>query len=84
MLLCYSHSHCVVTSERFHFYIISGALMKPENVQVAAPVKNKRYENTISWNGTWPSSTVFVVMVRQWKKGKSTDANTVWIELMQV
>ncbi|CAH3123485.1 unnamed protein product [Porites lobata] len=59
-------------------------LMKPENVQVAAPVKNKRLENyTISWNGTWPSSTVFVVMVKQWKKGKSTDANTVWIELMQ-
>ena len=85
MLLCYSHSHCVVTSEWFHFYIISGALMKPENVQVAAPVKNKRLENyTISWNGTWPSSTVFVVMVKQWKKGKSTDANTVWIELMQV
>lgn len=60
--------------------------MKPENVHVAAPVRNKRLQNyTISWNGTWPISlTVFVVMVKQWKKGKSTDANTVWKELMQV
>lgn len=59
--------------------------MKPENVQVAAPVRNKRLENyTISWKGKWPSSTVFVVLAKQWKKGSSTDANTVWIELMQV
>ena len=59
--------------------------MKPENVHVAASVRNKRLENyTIIWNGTWPSSTVFVVMVKQWKKGSSTDANTEWIELMQV
>ena len=59
--------------------------MKPENVQVAAPVRNKKLQNyTISWNGTWTSSTVFVVMAKQWKKGTSTDANTVWIELTQV
>ena len=59
--------------------------MKPENVHVAASVRNKRLENyTIIWTGTWPSSTVFVVMVKQWKKGSSTDANTEWIELMQV
>ena len=61
--------------------------MRPENVQVSVPERKKRSQNyTISWNGTWPFATVFVVMAKQQKKGSSsdTDAPQDWKEVKQV
>ena len=62
--------------------------MRPENVQVSVPERNKKSQNyTISWNGTnWPSSTVFVVMAKKHQKGLSSGADTAndWTEIKQV
>ena len=59
--------------------------MRPEDVQAVVVSKRKKITDlnyTISWNGSWPSSTVFVVMSRQQKKLTSLDAE--WAEIKQV
>lgn len=59
--------------------------MRPEDVQAVVVSKRKKITDlnyTISWNGSWPSSTVFVVMSRQQKKLTSLDSE--WTEFKQV
>lgn len=59
-------------------------LMRPEDVQAVVVSKRKKIADlnyTISWNGSWPSSTVFVVMSRQQKKLTSLDSE--WTEFKQ-
>lgn len=59
--------------------------MKPENVQVSVPERNKKAQSnnyyTISWNGTWPTGTVFVVLAKQ-QRGSSLEDS--WTEIKQV
>ena len=61
--------------------------MTPENVHVsAAPVTNKESSGkfTISWNGTWPLNTIFILMSRWHKKGMFLDSSQGWEEITQV
>ena len=62
--------------------------MRPENVQVSFPdSRNKKSQNyTISWNGTWPSSTVFVVVAKKQTKSSSSESHDNshdWTEIKQ-
>lgn len=60
--------------------------MTPENVDVSTTNNEDTQNFSITWNGTWPSATVFVVMVRQMKKGVTPDVapSHGWTELKQV
>lgn len=61
--------------------------MRPENVQVSAPVTNKESGKfTISWNGSWPLNTIFVLMSRWHKKGIMflDSSQQSWEEIKQV
>ncbi|XP_068736034.1 anosmin-1-like isoform X3 [Montipora capricornis] len=56
-------------------------LMRPESVQVSI----RRHAYIVSWNGTWPPGTVFIVMSRQTEKASlsnSTPADA-WTEIKQ-
>ena len=57
--------------------------MRPENVFTAT---TKNESRTITWNGTWPPETVFVVFARWQKKGVSVYQGTSqdWREFKQV
>lgn len=59
--------------------------MRPENVEVSAHETKKEFGKfTISWNGTWPFNTVFVLMSRWHKKGTFLDSSQGWQEIKQV
>lgn len=59
--------------------------MQPKSVHFSTPT-TKKEPRTISWNGTWPPETVFLVFVRSQKKGMymSQDTSQDWREFKQV
>ncbi|XP_020605527.1 anosmin-1-like isoform X2 [Orbicella faveolata] len=59
-------------------------LMRPENVQVSPP-KTKKESRKVTWNGTWPPETVFIIFERWHKKGMSAAQGTSqgWREFKQ-
>lgn len=66
-------------------FVQLGELMRPENVQVSPP-KTKKESRKVSWNGTWPPETVFIIFERWHKKGMSAAQGTSqgWREFKQV
>lgn len=56
-------------------------LMRPESVQVSI----RRHAYIVSWNGTWPPGTVFIVMSRQTEKASSSNSTPAdaWTEIKQ-